>query len=209
MQTPKKGGAKKTHKEQSTSSQEEEDEDDTIPAHEATAEANLKDADYEPQETVDIHEITQGKKPRRSSRPTKKPTKYGQTETLSTDEDTDEAQTNTPIKGSKVIENFQPGPSARDNSKQGQEDNLRETYPLPGQTQEPAETTGITPGRKPGVRDIGTTTRRRRKRTKPARAIDLNVKQKLHNKLLTNFVIPLRGNVVHEYYAYRQFHFMM
>ena len=77
VQSPKKGGAKKTHKEQSKSYQEEEDKDDTIPAHEATAQANLKDADYEPQEVVDIHEITQGKKPRRSSRPTKKLTKYG------------------------------------------------------------------------------------------------------------------------------------
>ena len=65
---------KKTNKEQSTSSQEEEDEDDTIPAREATAEVNLMDADYELQENVDIHEITQSKKPRRSSRPTKKPT---------------------------------------------------------------------------------------------------------------------------------------
>ena len=151
VKSPKKVGAKKTHKEQSTSSREDEAEDDTaeanheLPAHEATTEANLKDADYEPQETVDIHEITQGKKSRRSSRPTKKPTKYGQTETLSTDEDTDEAHTNTPIKGSKGIENFQPGPSARDNSTQGQEDNLRETYPLPGQIQEPAETEPASP----------------------------------------------------------------
>ena len=108
VQSPKNGGVQKLHREQSTSSQEEEDAYDTIPAYEATAEANLKDADYEPQETVDFHEITKDKKPRRSSRPKKKPTKHVQMETLSTDEDTDEAETSTPIKGSKGIENFQP-----------------------------------------------------------------------------------------------------
>ena len=97
MQSPKKGAAKKIHREQSTSSQEEMDEDDPISAHEATAKANLEDGDYEPQETVDIHEITQSKKPRRSSRPIKKPTKYGQTETLSDYEHTDETQTSTPF----------------------------------------------------------------------------------------------------------------
>ena len=63
VQSPKKGDAKKQHKDQYASSQEE-DGDDTIPAHEATAEANPKDADYEPQESIDIHEINHGKKPR-------------------------------------------------------------------------------------------------------------------------------------------------
>ena len=61
VHSPKKGGAKKTHRELSPSSPEKEDEDNTITAHEVPAEANKKDADYEPQETVDIHEITQAK----------------------------------------------------------------------------------------------------------------------------------------------------
>ena len=129
----KKGGAKKQHKDQYASSQEE-DEDDTIPAHEATAEAKLKDADYEPQESIDIHKINQGKKPRRSNRLKKKPTKYGQTETLSTDDDTDETQTSTPIKGSKGIANFQPGSSAQDDSTQGAEEERISTSPVLGQT---------------------------------------------------------------------------
>ena len=128
VQSPKKGGAKKLHRDHYASSQEE-DEDDTIPAHEATAEANLKDADYEPPEPINIHEINQGKKPRQSNRLTKKPTKFGQTETLSTDDDTDEAQTSTPIKGSKGLANFQPGSSAQDDSTQRQEDERRITSP--------------------------------------------------------------------------------
>ena len=43
VQSPKKGDAKKQHRDQYASSQEE-DGDDTIPAHEATAESNTKDA---------------------------------------------------------------------------------------------------------------------------------------------------------------------
>ena len=71
MHSPKKGDVKKTHRDLSPSSQEAEDEDSTIPALEVTAEANQEDVDYEPPEPVDIHELTQGEKPRRSSRPTK------------------------------------------------------------------------------------------------------------------------------------------
>ena len=143
VQSPKKGDAKKQHKDQYASSQEE-DGDDTIPAHEATAEANPKDADYEPQESIDIHEINQGKKPRRSNRLKKKTTKYGQTETLSTDDDTDETQTSTPIKSPKGIANFQPDPSAQDDSTQGPEER-RSTSSTRGQTQEPTETEPVSP----------------------------------------------------------------
>ena len=136
--------AKKQHRDQYASSQEE-DGDETIPAHEATAEANLKDADYEPQESIDIYEINQVKKPRRSNRLKKKTTKYGQTETLSTDDDTDETQTSTPIKGSKGIANFQPGSSAQDDSMQGPEEERRSTSPALGQTQEPTEADPVSP----------------------------------------------------------------
>ena len=136
----KKGGAKKQHRDQYSSSQEEEEEDDTIPAHEATAEANLRDADDEPQESIEIHGINRGKKPRRNNRLKKKPTKYGQTETLSTDDDTDETQTSTPIKGSKGIANFQPGSSAQEDSTQGPEEERRSTSPVLDQTQKPTET---------------------------------------------------------------------
>ena len=138
---PRKGARRRTE----SDPHPHEDEDDTISAHKVTAEANRKGADYEPQETVYIHEITQGKKPRRSTRPTKKSTKYGQTETLSTDEYADEARTSTPVKGSKSVAKFQPGPSTQDNSTQGQEDNPREAFPLPGQTQEPMETEPASP----------------------------------------------------------------
>ena len=143
VQSPKKGDAKTQHKDQYASSQEE-DGDDTIPAHETTAEANSKDADYEPQESIDIHEINQGKKPRRSNRLKKKTTKYGQTKTLSTDDDTDETQTSTPIKSPKGIANFQPGPSAQDDSTQGPEER-RSTSPTIGLTQEPTETEPVSP----------------------------------------------------------------
>ena len=153
VQSPKKGGKKKLHRDQYASSQEE-DEDDTIPAHEATADANLKDADYEPQEPIDIQEINQGKKPRRSNRLTKKPTKFGQTETLSDDDNTGEAQTSTPIKGSKGIANFQPGSSAQYNSTQGQEDERRSTSPVQGRTQEPAETEPVSPRAEEQVLEI-------------------------------------------------------
>ena len=104
----RKGGIKKVHKEQSTSSQEGDykDEDEAIPAHEAKTEADQKDLDYEPKEAVDIDEITKGKKPRSSNRSNKKPLKYGLTENLSTDDDRDETQTSTPIKGPKGIASF-------------------------------------------------------------------------------------------------------
>ena len=153
--------------------------------------------DYKPQETVDIDEITHGVKPRRSSRPKKKPIKYGQTEKLSTNEDTDKTQTSTPIKGSKCTARFQPGPSAQGVSTQGQEDNSREDRPFQGQTQEPEETepTSLLAGDQ--VLEIsvqsqkGRERERERERTKSSRVKDLD-------KLLTNFVIPLRENVVHE-----------
>ena len=144
VQSSKKGGAKKQPRDQYASSQEE-DQDNTIPAQQATAEANLKDADNEPQESIDIHEINQGKKPRRNNRLKNKPTKYGQTETLSTDDDTDENQTSTPIKGSKGIASIQPGSSAQDDSTQGPEEERRSTSPVLDQTQEPTETEPVSP----------------------------------------------------------------
>ena len=171
VQSPKKGDAKKQHRDQYASSQEE-DGDDTIPAHhEATAEANLKDADYEPQDSIDIHEINQGKKPRRSNRLKKKTTKYGQTETLSTDDDTDETQTSTPIKGPKGIANFQTGSSAQDDSTQGPEEERRSTSPAIGQTQEPTDTVLVSPRAEGQVLEFSLQSQesreRERERTKP------------------------------------------
>ena len=129
IQSPRKGGTKKLHREQSTSSQEKdyEDEDETIPAHEATTEADQKDWEYEQKkEAVDIDEITKGKKPGRSNRPTKKPLKYGLTENLSTDDDRDETQTSTQIKGPRGIVSFQSSRSAQDASTQGQDSPLED-----------------------------------------------------------------------------------
>ena len=168
VQSPKKGSGKKQHRDQYASPQEE-DEDNTIPAHEATVEANLNDADYEPQELIDIHEINQGKKPRRSNRLKKKPTKYGQTETLSTDDDTDETQTSTPIRGSKGIANFQPGSSAQDDSTQGPEEERRSTSPVLDQTQEPTESEPVSPRAEGQVLELLLQSQeaRERERTKP------------------------------------------
>ena len=142
VQSPKKGGTKKVHIEQSTSSQEGdyEDEDETITAHEATTEADQEDLDYEPKEAVDIDEITKGKKPRRSNRSKKKPLKYGLTENLSTDDDGDETQTSTLIKGPKGIASFQPDSSTQDVSTQGQDNSREDQQFQDDTTQPPAET---------------------------------------------------------------------
>ena len=135
--------------------------------------------DYEPQETVDFDEITHGKKPRRRSRPTKKLMKYGQTDTLSTDEDTDEAQTSNPIKGPKGIASFQPGPSAQDLSTQGLEDNPREVHPFQGQTQEPLETEPTSPLAGDEVLEISGQSQEGRERAKPSQVTDIDMKQKI------------------------------
>ena len=68
--------------------------------------------------------------------------------------DTDEAQTRTPIKGSKGIANFQPGSSAQDDSTQGQEDERRSSSPVQGQTQEPAATEPVSPRAEEQVLEI-------------------------------------------------------
>ena len=151
----------------SPSSQEAEDKNDTIPALDLTAEADQEEVDYVPQEPVDIHEINQGKKPRSSIRPIEKPKKYGQSETLSTDEDTDENRTSTPVKGSTSIAKFQPEPRSQDDSTPGRENNPRDPSPLPGQTQKPTETEPVSPMTEDRVFEICAEKGRRREGTRP------------------------------------------
>ena len=110
-----------------------------IPPHEATTEADQKDLDYEPKKAVDIDEITKGKKPRRSNRSKKNLLKYGLTENLSTDDDRDETQTSTPIKGPKGIASFQPNPSTQDASTQKQNNSREDQQFQDDPTQPPAD----------------------------------------------------------------------
>ena len=51
-----------------------------------------EDSEYNPQEDFDVHEVATAKKPRRSNRTTKRPEKYGRSETLSTDDDTEDTE---------------------------------------------------------------------------------------------------------------------
>ena len=66
--------------------------------------------------------------------------KYGLTENLSTDDDRDETQTRTPIKGPKSIASFQQGPSTQDVSTQEQNNSLDDQQFQDNPTQPPAET---------------------------------------------------------------------
>ena len=58
--------------------------------------------------------IAQGKKPRRSNRPTKKSAKHRHPETVTTDEDTDGSLPTLAVKSYKGVANFQPGPITHD-----------------------------------------------------------------------------------------------
>ena len=93
VQSPRKGttGAKN----QNTTTPPDspfEDEDLDLELARERKHSNNEDSDYNPQEDPSIQAIAAHKNPRRSNRPTKKPEKYGQSETLTTDKETGDSE---------------------------------------------------------------------------------------------------------------------
>ena len=82
--------------------------------------SNNEDSDYNPPEDPSIQAIAEHKNPRRSNRPTKKPEKYGQSETLTTDEDTEDSENSPPRKRFTGIANYQATTTALDDNQQSQ-----------------------------------------------------------------------------------------
>ena len=65
------------------------------------------------QEDLNIQKITKGKKSRRSDSPKKKPTKYRQSETVITDDSTDDSLWSSPRKSLTTIAKLQPTNAAQ------------------------------------------------------------------------------------------------
>ena len=92
-----------------------EDEGFELAAQRQETRENSEDPDYDPQEDLIVQEIAKNKKPRRSSRKTKKPKKYGHSETLTTDDDTGGSEQSSPRKNFTGITNYQPTTTMQDN----------------------------------------------------------------------------------------------
>ena len=97
-----------------------EDEDLELEAAQQQKHSNNEDSDYNPQEDPSIQEITAHKNPRRSNRATKKPKKYGHSETITTDEDTEDSENSPPRKRFIGIANYQAPTTALDDNQQSQ-----------------------------------------------------------------------------------------
>ena len=93
VQSPRKGttGAKK-QKTKTPPDSPFEDEDLELEPARQRKHSNNENSDYNPQEDPSIQPIAAHMNPRRSNRTTKKSEKYGQSETLTTDEDTEDSE---------------------------------------------------------------------------------------------------------------------
>ena len=121
VQSPRKGttGAK-NQKTTTPPDSPFEDEDLELEPARQRKHSNNEDFDYNPQEDPSIQAIAAHKNPRRSNRPTKKPEKYGQSETLTTDEDTEDSENSPPRKRFTGIANYQATTTALDDNQQSQ-----------------------------------------------------------------------------------------
>ena len=93
VQSPRKGTT--VAKNQKTTTPPDspfEDEDFELEPARQRKHSNNEDSEYNPQEDPSIQAIATHKNPGRSNRPTKKPEKYGQSETLTTNEDTEDSE---------------------------------------------------------------------------------------------------------------------
>ena len=119
VQSPRKGAT--GEKKQKTTTPPDspfEDEDVELEPSQQRILSNNEDSDYNPQEDPSIQVIAAHKNPRRSNRPTKKPEKYGQSETLTTDEDTEDSENSHPRKRFTGIANYQATNTALDDNQQ-------------------------------------------------------------------------------------------
>ena len=96
VQSPRKGttGAKNQKTTTPPDSPFDDEDLELEPARQRKHSKN-EDSDYNPQEDPSIQAIAAHKNPRRNNRPTKKPEKYGQSETLTTDVDTEDSENST------------------------------------------------------------------------------------------------------------------
>ena len=121
VQSPRKGTtAAKNQKTTTPPDSPFEDEDLELEPARQRKHSNNEDSDYNHQEDPSIQAIAAHKNPRRSNRPTKKPEKYGQSETLITDEDTEDSENSPPRKRFTGIAIYQATTTALDDNQQSQ-----------------------------------------------------------------------------------------
>ena len=191
IQSPRKGKTgSKSQSKTTTPDSPFEDEDFELAAQRPVTRENSEDPDYDPQEDPIVQEIAKNKKPRRSGRKTKKPEKYGHSETLTTDDDTEGSEQNFPRKSFNGTADCQPTTTMQDNSQAQQLDEYPTdpTQPMPENDDElkPPQQAPIQQSDKssPVVQD---NEERERESKTP-----MSSKNKLEN-----FFIPPRGNMVH------------
>ena len=114
VQSPKKGRIGANSKKKATPLEEDEDNKDAAQMQRILD--DNEDSDYSPQEDFDLHEVVTGKKPRRSKRPNSKPQKYGHSETLTTDDDTEESGSGSSRKHFTGTPSHQPATTTQDDS---------------------------------------------------------------------------------------------
>ena len=121
IQSPRKGttGAKNQKTATPPDSPFEDEDLELEPTRQRTR-SNNEDSDYNPQEDPSIQAIATHKNPGRSNRATKKPVKYGHSETLTTDEDTEDSENSPPRKRFTGIANYQATTKELDDDQQPQ-----------------------------------------------------------------------------------------